>query len=85
MRVAVDAAAQHPHVLLELRLGVQAAAGVVEVDVAGGVEASVLGGAELVEAVEARVRLEERRLRLGQPGRSVALEQRRHHASLHSP
>jgi hypothetical protein len=49
VRVAEDAAAQQLEVLRELRLGVEAGAGVVEVDVAAGVEAREVGAAELVE------------------------------------
>ncbi len=72
VRVAVDRLAQDAQVLGELRFRVQAAAGVVEVDVAARVEAPVLGGAELVEhrrLAEGGVRRVERRLRLRLAGR----------------
>ncbi|HEY6016212.1 MAG TPA: hypothetical protein VIU16_05445 [Gaiellaceae bacterium] len=49
MRVAEDAAAQKLEVLGQLRLGVEPGAGVVEVDVAAGVEARVVGAPQLVE------------------------------------
>jgi hypothetical protein len=49
VRVAEDAAAEQLEVLGELRLGVEPGAGVVEVDVAAGVEAREVGAAELVE------------------------------------
>jgi hypothetical protein len=54
VRVAVDRVAQQRQVLLELRLRVQAAAGVVEVDLAALVEAPVLRRAQLVEQRRAR-------------------------------
>ena len=49
VRVAVDRVAQHLLVRLELGGRVEAAAGVVEIDVAGDVEASVVGRAKLVD------------------------------------
>ena len=76
MRVAEHALAHDAHVLGELRLRVEAAPGVVEVDVAAGVEAPVLGGAELVEQrrlAEGRIRLEERGLRPPPAGREEPL------------
>jgi hypothetical protein len=69
VRVAVDAVPHDPQMLLELRLCVEAAAGVVEIDVAAGVEASVLRAAKLVEdrgSAEGRMRVAEHGLRLGQ-------------------
>ena len=49
MRVAEDVASQQIEVLGELRLGVEAGTGVVEVDVAARVKAGKLDAAELVE------------------------------------
>ncbi len=49
MRVAEDVRAQEREVLGELRLGVEAGAGEVEVDVAARVEARELRPAELLE------------------------------------
>ena len=61
VRVAEDGLAQQAQVLVELRLRVQAAAGVVEVDVAARVEAPVLGCAQLVERRPSRGRRGSRR------------------------
>jgi hypothetical protein len=49
VRVAEDVLAQELEMLSELRVGVEAGAGVVEIDMSTGVEARVLGAAELVE------------------------------------
>ncbi|HSP70844.1 MAG TPA: hypothetical protein VLN26_00650 [Gaiellaceae bacterium] len=49
MRVAEDAAAEQLEVLRQLRLGVEAGAGVVQVDVAACIETREVGAAELVE------------------------------------
>ena len=49
VRVTVDAFAEQLEVVAQLALGVEAAAGVVEVDVPELVEAAVLAGAEPVE------------------------------------
>ena len=49
VRVAEDARPQQLEVLAQLRVGVQAAAGVVEIDVAARVEAGELAAAQLVE------------------------------------
>ena len=49
MRVAEHAALEQPHVLAQLRLGVESAAGVVEVHVAVAVKARELAAAQLIE------------------------------------
>src|ERR1700709_170994 len=89
MRVAEHALAHEAHVHGELRLRVEAAAGVVEVDVGARVEAPVLGGAELVEQgplAEGRIRLRENGLRPAAVGREEPLSRwsrlRTHRAQL---
>src|SRR3954469_16302874 len=76
MRVAEHALAHDAHVLGQLRIRVQTAARVVEIDVPAGVEAPVLGSAELVEQrrlAEGRTRPDEGGLRLILVGREVRL------------
>ena len=81
VRVAEHVLAQQRHVLDQLRLGVQPAAGVVEVDVAASVQAREVAAAELVEhgrVVVARMVASKRgfrrrkRLRLGMGDAHVA-------------
>jgi len=54
VRVAVDLAAHQRQVVANLTLGVEAAAGVVEVDVPLRVQARVLAGAQTVEFLRGR-------------------------------
>ena len=74
--------------LVDLALGVQTSTGVVEVDVAGGVQPRVLGAPELGEApvrIEVREARRERQLRCGQPVELVGSELGRwaHHRRRH--
>ena len=55
MRVAEHAAREQPHVLAQLRVGIEAAAGVVEIDVPVGVQAREFCAAQLVERRRRRV------------------------------
>ncbi len=76
MRVPEHVRAKQLEVLAELRVGIEAGARVVEIDVAAGVEPREVAAAQLVEdggVVVARVRAPKRRLRFRQRSCRVGL------------
>jgi hypothetical protein len=76
VRVAEDALPQQLEVLEELRVGVEARTGVVEVDVSTRIEAGEIAAAQLVDVggvVVARVHAPKRRLRFRQRGCRLGL------------
>ena len=49
VRVAEDVVAEQVKVLAELSLGIQPAAGVIQVDLAGGIQPRVFAGAQVIQ------------------------------------